>query len=67
MYFFFFFFFKDYRLGALDFISFVLGHEGEGSLAFCLKKKQWATRVTVGGFESGILYIFLFLSCDSDT
>ncbi|KAL6576257.1 hypothetical protein OROHE_000038 [Orobanche hederae] len=54
---------KDYLKKAEDYLAYLLGHEGRGSLHFFLKAKGWATSISAdvgddGIHRSTIAYIF---------
>jgi insulysin len=42
---------EDYAFGLTDYFSYILGHEGPGSLALVLKERGWANSVVCGRFE----------------
>ncbi|RAL51841.1 hypothetical protein DM860_010559 [Cuscuta australis] len=47
-----------YKEGPIKYISHLIGHEGEGSVFYCLKKLGWATMLSA--FESTISRLFSF-------
>ncbi len=48
----------DYTFGVCDYFSYVLGHEGPGSLALVLKTRGWANSVVCGRFEDLSTFCF---------
>ncbi|XP_030040177.2 nardilysin [Manduca sexta] len=51
---------KEYETKPHQYISFLLGHEGKGSLLSYLKKKVWALGIYTGNSESGIDYTSMY-------
>ncbi|CAI8005905.1 Nardilysin [Geodia barretti] len=48
--------FDKYRAKPMEYISWLLGHEGEGSVLHHLKKKNLATEILVGNGQEGFEY-----------
>ena len=42
---------QDYQVKPLDYISFLIGYEGKGSLKSYLSKKRWANSLEAGIFH----------------
>ncbi|EPS70250.1 insulin degrading enzyme, partial [Genlisea aurea] len=50
--------FRNYKEGPTSYLSHLIGHEGEGSLFYILKKLGWATSLLVGESESSYEFSF---------
>ncbi|XP_028157648.1 nardilysin-like isoform X4 [Ostrinia furnacalis] len=51
---------SEYQSKPHQYISFLLGHEGKGSLLSYLRKKVWALGIYTGNSESGIDYTSMY-------
>ncbi|KAL4712331.1 hypothetical protein ACJJTC_001492 [Scirpophaga incertulas] len=51
---------SEYQSKPHQYISYLLGHEGKGSLLSYLKKKVWALSIYTGNSESGIDYTSMY-------